>query len=210
MDERNPDLEEELSDDELAEAESSSMYDEIAKRWDPSRLLKLVSKRAGKGERLDLTTRQKYEQKLGANLGHVRIYTGEFAREVARQHRAEALTIGSTGMIVMGETADRSAATTEGEALLAHELTHVAQAQRGVHRKGTFGEATPLATEQTEAEAEASEHEARAEAQGGEHGDSDKEHQEELEKAIIERVLQMVGDSERVWKERSGKGRFRP
>ncbi len=210
MDERDPELEEELSDDELAEAEGSSLYDEIAKRWDPSRLLKLVSRRAGKGQRLDLTTRQKYEQKLGADLGHVRVYTGEFAREVARQHQAEALTIGSTGMIVMGESGDRSPGTTEGEALLAHELTHVAQAQRGVHRKGTFGEATPLATEQGEEEAEAQENEVRAGDQPAEHGDSHKERQDELEKAIIKQVLQMVGDAERVWKERSGKGRFRP
>lgn len=210
MDERDPELEEELTDEELAEAEGSSLYDEIARRWDPSRLLKLVSKRAGKGQRLDLTTRQKYEKKLGADLGHVRVYTGEFAREVARQHRAEALTIGSTGMIVMGETADRPAGTTEGEALLAHELTHVAQAQRGVHRKGTFGGDTPLATEQGESEAEEHEEDVRAESQGAEHGDADKERHDELEKAIIKQVLHMVGDAERIWKERSGKGRFRP
>ncbi len=206
MDEPNDDL----TDDELAEAEGSSLYDEIARRWDPERLLKLVSKRAGKGERLDLSTRQKYEKRLGVDLGHVRVYTGEFAREVARQHRAEALTIGSTGMIVMGETADRSKASTEGEALLAHELTHVAQAQRGVHRKGTFGEATPLAHDQSESEAEEQEEGVRAEAQGAEHGDADHESHKVLEEAVIERVLRMVGDAERVWKDRTGKGRFRP
>jgi hypothetical protein len=44
-----------------------------------------------------------------------------------------------------------------GQALLAHELTHVAQAQKGLHRKASSAGGMPFA-EEHEAEAEAVEH----------------------------------------------------
>src|SRR4051812_22152330 len=122
--------------DELAELPPEQISDElardIAKRWDPDRLLRLIAARVGKGEQLDHTLRQRYEQKLGIDLGHVRIYSGEFAEEFNKRRNADAVTIGGTGMILMGGTTDRSMATAAGQALLAHELTHVAQAERGL------------------------------------------------------------------------------
>src|SRR5689334_17692343 len=131
------------SDDEIDELSgldpeqlSDEMARSIAKRWDPERLLKLIAARAGKGEQLDHTLRARYEQRLGVDLGHVRIFSGEFAEEFNKTRNADAVTIGGTGMILMGGSADRSMATPQGQALLAHELTHVAQAERGLHRAG--------------------------------------------------------------------------
>jgi Domain of unknown function (DUF4157) len=61
---------------------SAELAEDIARRWDPDRLMQLVAARAGKGEALDHSLRARYEKKLGVDLGHVRIYTGTFA-EVA-------------------------------------------------------------------------------------------------------------------------------
>src|SRR5215813_9110428 len=113
-----------------------------------------MSKRAGKGEALDHSIRSKYEKRFGVDLGHVRVYTGEFAEEFNRQRSAYAVTIGSTGMILMGGSPEKSMASASGQALLAHELTHVAQAQKGLHRKATSAGGMPFA-EEHEAEAEA-------------------------------------------------------
>lgn len=134
---------------------SEQLTDEIAKKYDPERLLKLVSKRAGKGEALDHSIRAKYEKRFGVDLGHVRIYTGEFAEEFNRQRSAYAVTVGSTGMILMGNSPDKSMASTSGQALLAHELTHVAQAKRGLFNKDfdrTLAEESEHEAEQVEAE----------------------------------------------------------
>lgn len=133
---------------------ADQLTDELARKYDPERLLRMLSKRAGKGERLDQSIRQKYEKRFGVDLGHVRIVTGEFAEEFNRQRGAYAVTVGSTGMILMGGSPEKSMATASGQALLAHELTHVAQAQRGLHRKATSGGGMPFAQEH-EAEAEA-------------------------------------------------------
>ena len=78
----------------LEDEESNDLGDDILRKWDPQRLLSLVAKRAGKGERLDEATRRRYERKLGADFGDVRVYTGEFAEEVTKAHRAEAITVG--------------------------------------------------------------------------------------------------------------------
>lgn len=182
---------------------------EIADRWDPKKMLGQVSQRAGRSERLDESTRRKYERKLGADFGDVRIYTGEFAEEVTKAHRAEALTIGNTGMILMGGSPGKAAGTRAGSALLAHELTHVAQGQRGVHRKGTFSESTPLAHEEHEAEAEAIESE---EMQGGSaEEEANKEENDELLFQLVRaRVMDMFAEQQRNWLMRNGDDIWRP
>ena len=198
---------------------SEELARDIAKRWDPERLLELVAARAGKGEQLDHTLRQRYEKRLGVDLGHVRIYTGTFAEEFNRSRNAEAVTIGGTGMILMGNTPERSMATSAGQSLLAHELTHVAQAERGMFRSAKGGE-MDLATEEHEQEAQAVEHE---EAQGGEGGGGpdhahaelqqvagDKARDEQLHKDVMERVLTMLGDAMRTVQERNGPRMRRP
>lgn len=152
------DQETEPTDQELGpEPGADQLTDELARKYDPERMLRMVSRRAGKGERLDHSIREKYEKRFGVDLGHVRVYTGEFAEEFNRQRNAHAVTIGSTGMILMGGSPDKAMASVAGQALLAHELTHVAQAQKGLHRKASSSGGMPFA-EEHEAEAEAVEH----------------------------------------------------
>jgi hypothetical protein len=211
------------TDDELEQAASVSPEElsddlaaEIADRWDPDRLLKLVATRAGKGEALDATLRNRYERKLGVDLSHVRVYTGEFAEEFNKAHNADAVTIGNTGMILMGGSADKSMVQAAGHALLAHELTHVAQAQRGVFRHAAMGETMDLATEEHEAEAEQAEAE-EMDRQKGEQAaakENAKERAgkeaEQLAEQVKEKVIAMLGDSMRVLIQRSGSSLRRP
>ena len=149
------------------EQDADELTDELARKYDPQRLLRMMAKRAGRGESLDISLRHKYEKRFGVDLGHVRVYTGEFAEEFNRKRNAYAVTIGSTGMILMGGSPEKSMGSASGQALLAHELTHVAQAQGGLHRKASFSGGMPFA-EEHEAEAEAVEHSV-AES-GGDHG----------------------------------------
>jgi len=151
--------------DQETDPNADQLTDELARKYDPERLLAMLSRRAGKGERLDHSIRNKYEKRFGVDLGHVRIYTGEFAEEFNRQRGAYAVTIGSTGMILMGGSPEKSMASASGQALLAHELTHVAQAHKGLHKK-SFAGGMPYA-EEHEAEAEAVEHSVAA--SGGSH-----------------------------------------
>jgi hypothetical protein len=201
------------TEDEILAALDSddSLSDEIVRKWDPSRILRMVAKRAGRGEKLDESTRRRYERKLGVDLGNVRIYTGEFAEEVTRAHRAEAVTIGTTGMILMGGSPGKSMVSASGRALLAHELTHVAQEQRSVQRKASFGESTPLATEANEAEAEAMEAAELAADDGSEaDGESPEERQARLKEIVRKRVLDMFAEDERGRLMRNGPESWRP
>lgn len=196
------------------DARAEDLTDELARKYDPERLLRMVAKRAGKGEALEHSVRSKYERKFGVDLGHVRVFSGEFAEEFNKKRDAFAVTIGSTGMVLMGGSAERSMAGSAGEALLAHELTHVAQAQRaqggGLHRKASFDGAMPF-TEEHEAEAEAVEAQAAAggaaaaaggAAAGAAASSADKMN-EALEK-VKERVLEMAADAARIFSYRNG------
>lgn len=193
-----------MASDETPEPQSEELTDEIARKYDPERLLKLVAKKAGKGEALDASIRAKYEKRFGVDLGHVRVITGEFAQELNRQRDAYAVTVGGTGLILMGNSPDKAAGTRAGEALLAHELTHVAQAQRGLHNRGRTADFTHA----DEIEAHAVEHEVQhGHADGhGAGGDAAQaaqvaqaaaeEHARSLAK-IKARVLEMLGEAER-------------
>jgi len=181
---------------------------EIAKRWDPDQLTKAVQKRGGGGQALDLTTRGRFEKRLGVDLGDVRVYSGEFAEQVTKHHKAEAVTIGGTGMILMGGTADRSPVSRSGEALLGHELTHVAQSARGMFRSAP-GERAPLATEAHEAEAEAVEAEIMRGPAGGKRGENPEQKAAEMMEKITARVAELLYDEERVAGWRNGNSRRR-
>jgi hypothetical protein len=192
------------------EQRAEALTDELAKKYDPERLLKVVAKRAGRGDPLEHSVRQKYERRFGVDLGHVRIYSGEFAQAFNRQRNAYAVTIGSTGMVLMGGSAEKTGIA--GEALLAHELTHVAQQAKGLHRKASFGGAMPFA-EEHEHEADVVEHAVMQEMLGGSHhvfphgGDAMVDVQKarvEMEKKlkkhierIHDRVIELMGDTAR-------------
>jgi Domain of unknown function (DUF4157) len=200
---------------EPAEPAADQLTDELAKKYDPERLLKMLGKRAGKGDSLEHSVRSKYERKFGVDLGHVRIFTGEFAEEFNKQRNAYAVTVGGTGAILMGGSPDKTGAA--GEALLAHELTHVAQQQRGLggglHRKAIIE--MPFAEEHEE-EAEAVEHaehaaaagaashpEVAAAAKGAEAAGGGKGLQEQIEQ-IKQRVLDMMAEAVRSQTMRNG------
>jgi hypothetical protein len=191
------------------DARAEELTDELARKYDPERLLRVVSRRAGRGQSLDHDVRAKYERRFGVDLGHVRVYSGEFAEEFNRKRNAYAVTIGSTGMILMGGSPDKSMASSSGQALLAHELTHVAQAKRGLHNKN-FAGAMPLATEEHEDEAEEIEAEVaaghdeggapqstRGSAEAGAGKVAAKESMELAIEKVKERVFEMAADAAR-------------
>jgi hypothetical protein len=196
----------------FGEPGADQLSDELARKYDPERLLRMIARRAGKGEALDQSLRNKYEKWFGVDLGHVRIYSGEFAEEFTRQRGAYAVTVGGTGMILMGGSPEKSMLTAAGQGLLAHELTHVAQAHKGLHNKGTFQGGMPF-TEEHEAEADAVE---ASVAQGGEagggggaadQGPTEQQSKEALARAIeqvAERVEQLAADAARNHTMRNG------
>jgi hypothetical protein len=203
-----------LTEEEERDARAEELTDELARKYDPDKLLRMVSRKAGKGEQLDHTVRAKYEKKFGVDLGHVRIYTGEFAEEFNRKRDAYAVTIGSTGMILMGGSPEKSMATKSGQALLAHELTHVAQQSKGLHRKGTFSGAMEF-THEDEAAAE----EVEAEEERGQSltakqfADKSKAEMKEADdvrdaiEKIKARVLDIAADAARAQVHRNGSSR---
>jgi hypothetical protein len=208
-------------DDKDKDTDALDINDELAKKYDPARLLKIIGKRAGAGEALDASLRNKYEKKFGVDLGHVRILTGEFAEEFNRRRESYAVTIANTGLVVMGNSPDKSMASASGQALLAHELTHVAQQAKGagggLHRKGLT--AMPF-TQEHELEAEEHELAAYQEAIGSpltaeqEHaklsGKSKEESDNRLHDAIDKihkRVVDMMGEAARTQDMRNGVSR---
>jgi hypothetical protein len=203
-----------VSDQDTENEETADqLTDELARKYDPERMLRMVSRRAGRGEQLDHSIRAKYEKRFGVDLGHVRVYTGEFAEEFNRQRSAHAVTIGSTGMILMGGSPDKSMGGAAGQALLAHELTHVAQAEQGLHRKATFSGGMPFTSEH-EAEAEAVEHSVEQSGGSHDHGADTanaagaqlaaKEAMEKALEQIKERVHELLADAVRNQELRNG------
>ncbi|MGB8909995.1 MAG: DUF4157 domain-containing protein [Candidatus Cybelea sp.] len=100
------------------------------------------------GRPLDVETRDFFEPRLGYDLSRVRVHADSSAAASARALDAQAYTVGTD--VVFGE--NRYAPTTaEGKQLLAHELTHTVQQQRGgaqskVQRKLEVGAGLTLDT----------------------------------------------------------------
>jgi hypothetical protein len=177
---------------------------EIAHRWEPSRLSKFVVGGAGSGEKLDLGTQSEMERRLGGRFADVRVFRGPFAEAVTRQHKADAVTIANTGMILVREGPRSDPKTALGKALLAHELTHVSQAQRGLHFALEGGESQGAPHEQEAEAVESQVHaeetgQAKAAGGGGGGGGVDRA-------AVVARVLELVDDWDRLQSERLGRG----
>ena len=202
------------------DVDAHELTDELAKKYDPERLLKIVAAKAGKGDALDASLRHKYEKRFGVDLGHVRLYTGEFAERFARERSAYALTVGNTGMIMMGNSPEKSMASAEGQALLAHELTHVAQQSRhaggGIHRKAlnalTFAEEHEVEAEEVEMDVlQEGRHQnwSTNYEQSGMSGLAKQQGKQRLEAAIEkvkDRVVDMMGEAARNQGMRNGPG----
>lgn len=122
--------------------DQATLDQEIARKYDPAALSRLVMRDAGRGEPLDLHTRAQMERRLGSNFGGVRVFRGPLAEEITQRYRADAVTVGGTEMILVREGARSNFESSAGRSLLAHELTHVRQQQRGLHfaQQGGGGE----------------------------------------------------------------------
>ena len=84
--------------------------------------------RNSSGQPLESSSRQFFEPAFGQGLGHIRIHTGTEAAASARSIDALAYTAGNHIVFGAGHYAPDSSV---GRRLLAHELTHTLQQQRG-------------------------------------------------------------------------------
>ena len=87
---------------------------------------------SGEGRPLDGATRSWFESRFDTGLGGVRVHTGPAADRAAGTLAARAFTVGSDITFAAGQFAPDTAA---GRRLLAHELTHVVQADPTVVRR---------------------------------------------------------------------------
>jgi hypothetical protein len=156
---------------------------EIARKYDASQLSKLIMRDAGRGEALDLHTRGQMERRLGGDFSQVRLFRGPLAEEVTARYRADAVTVGGTEMILVREGWRSNFQTAAGQALLAHELTHIGQQQRGLHFAHTHG-GHDAGHEALEEEAEAVEAATLADHQG-----QSMAHESEARRTMAERNI---------------------
>jgi hypothetical protein len=112
--------------------------------------------------------RRKMEEQLGTDLGDAKIHTSGESAKAAEGMGARAFTVGNEVHFGTGEYAP---GTKEGDKLLAHELTHVAQRQQsGVQRKVEKGDAGERVGHEVSHPDEPAEKEADAVAERATHG----------------------------------------
>lgn len=87
------------------------------------------------GQPLDPTTRVFMESRFGHDFSHVRVHTGTRAVKSAQTVSAQAYTVGRDVVFGAGQY---NPGTLHGQALMAHELTHVIQ-QRGASMAAVEG-----------------------------------------------------------------------
>jgi len=85
---------------------------------------------AGPGRPLEPALRQHFEQRFGYDFSRVRVHSDAASGISARQLQTNAYTAGYDIVVDSGHLAP---ATSAGQRLLAHELTHVVQQTRGNH-----------------------------------------------------------------------------
>jgi hypothetical protein len=190
-------------DGDRAQSMSKSLSDAIAKKYDASRLSKLVVGEAGRGERLDVGTQSEMERTIGGRFHDVRVFRGPFAEAITKQHRADAVTIANTGMILMRQGPRSNLSSSQGKALLAHELTHVRQAQEGLHfaLEGGHSQDAPheKEAEQVESQVHALATGSKGGGGGGESGGKGVDRS-----LVIARVMELFEEHQRVWRDRIG------
>jgi outer membrane protein OmpA-like peptidoglycan-associated protein len=94
------------------------------------------------GQPLDKETRAFFEPRFGQDFSKVRVHTNEKAAESADASHALAYTLGHDVVFANGRYAPETAS---GQKLLAHELAHVAQQQRGGTSTNVEGRAWDVA-----------------------------------------------------------------
>jgi hypothetical protein len=98
-----------------------------------------IARTRGGGQSLDASTRETVGGALGDSLGEVRVHTDHTAHSLANSVSARAFTTGSDVYFAKGEYQPGSS---EGNRLLAHELSHVVQ-QRGAPTDGPLTVSQP-------------------------------------------------------------------
>lgn len=180
----------------------------LASRWDAGKLSNFLKKsKASKGEGLSFGDKARFEKRLGVDLSGVRIMTGELAEEITRAHNAEALTVGDSGIILVRQSTRFTPGTPEYASLLAHELTHVAQAQSNMVSAKSVGGSMHdggEAREHSEAEAEQHEGDVLREEKGETRQAKDRGSAEERRQKIIARVHELIEQEKQLAKLRSG------
>ena len=91
-----------------------------------SPVLDVVS--GGGGSALDAPLRQDMESRLGADFSDVRVHTDDRAHASAQSVNAQAYTVGSN---IVFQRDKYDPASSDGQTMLAHELTHVVQQRSG-------------------------------------------------------------------------------
>jgi hypothetical protein len=112
-----------------------------------------IGRTRGGGLSLDATSRHRMGSALGDPLADVRVHTDETADALARSVSARAFTTGADLYFARGEYQPSS---TDGQRLLAHELSHVVQ-QRGAPTSGPLVVSQPGEAFEVEADAAARE-----------------------------------------------------
>ena len=110
-----------------------------------------IAQTRGSGQKLDDGSREKIGGGLGDSLDDVRVHTDDHANSLASSVSARAFTTGSDVYFAKGEY---SPGSSDGQQLLAHELTHVVQ-QRGAATSGPLQVSQPGDALENEAEAAA-------------------------------------------------------
>jgi hypothetical protein len=105
----------------------------------------------GTGQKLDEGSRDKVGGALGDSLEDVRVHTDPAANQLANSVSARAFTTGNDVYFAKDEYKPGSS---DGQQLLAHELTHVVQ-QRGASTSGPLTVSQPGDALESEAEAAA-------------------------------------------------------
>jgi len=121
---------------QVAERHALTLYrravnSDAVDEYDPA--VESALQQRGTGQLLPMDLRREMEHELGVSLGGVRIHTDAVASQAAHALNAEAFTIGEDIFFAEGAFAP---GMRSGRKLLAHELTHVAQALRG-NARGT-------------------------------------------------------------------------
>lgn len=104
-----------------------------------SEMVSEVQQRKGSGAELEGDAQQNLENHFGADLSGVRVHTDNESAALNRELNAQAFTVGSDIFMAEGKY---NPGSSEGQGLLAHELTHVGQ-QGGLGSQGVQREGNP-------------------------------------------------------------------
>lgn len=112
-----------------------------------------IASSRGSGASLDRGVQEKFAPRLGDSLSDVRVHADSTADALARSVSARAFATGSDVYFAAGEY---KPGTSDGDRLLAHELTHVVQ-QRGAPTSGPMTVSEPGDAMETQADSVADE-----------------------------------------------------